>query len=385
VAITPGRVVHRNHLTELLQFSPTTATVQREPVFIVPSWIMKYYILDLSPHNSFVKWLTDQGHTVFILSWRNPDESDALLDMADYLHEGVFDNLAAIRALVPDCEAVHACGYCLGGTLLSIAAAALSRPGQIEQAHLLPALKTVTLLAAETDFTEPGEMGVLIDESQVSLLEDMMAERGFLSGPQMGGAFQYLHSRELVWSQALRELWLGERPAQRPDGLEQRHHPHARGDAQRVPAALLPAQRAGRRPLPGGGPGRLAGRHPGADVRRGHREGPRLALEVGLQDPPPGRHRDHLRADQRRPQRRHRQRARPPAPPLRHADPPRRRPWLTCGDWQEQAMPQEGSWWTAWHQWLLGHGSGTVPGRLPLVDAALGPAPGHYVHQHYLD
>lgn len=386
VAITPGRVVHRNHLTELLQFSPTTASVQREPVFIVPSWIMKYYILDLSPQNSFVKWLTDQGHTVFILSWRNPDETDALLDMADYLHEGVFDNLAAIKSLVPDAEAVHACGYCLGGTLLSIAAAALSRPGQIEQAHLLPALKTVTLLAAETDFTEPGEMGVLIDESQVSLLEDMMAERGFLSGPQMGGAFQYLHSRELVWSQALRELWLGEN--EHPNDLMAWN-----SDTTRMPAVMhseylrrcyLRNELAeGRFPVEGRAvsladirvPMFVVGTEkdhvsPWKSVYKIHRLADTEITFVLTS----GGHNAGIVSEPGHPNRHYAMLTRP-------AD----GPWLTCGDWQAQAMPQDGSWWTAWHQWLIGHGSGTVPGRLPLEDEALGPAPGHYVHQHYLD
>ena len=171
---------------------------------------MKYYILDLSPQNSMVRWLVSQGHTVFILSWKNPEGSDALLSMDDYLEQGVFEPLAAIAQRIPSTP-VHAVGYCLGGTLLAIAAAALSRPGKVRCAPLLPRLSSVSLLAAETDFSEPGEMGVLIDESQVAMLEDLMAERGFLSGRQMAGSFQYLHSRELVWSATLREIWMGER------------------------------------------------------------------------------------------------------------------------------------------------------------------------------
>ncbi|OYU77821.1 MAG: poly-beta-hydroxybutyrate polymerase, partial [Burkholderiales bacterium PBB5] len=178
VAITSGKVVHRNALVELIQYLPTTPRVQAEPVFIVPSWIMKYYILDLSPHNSLVRWLVSQGHTVFILSWRNPDEADALLSMDDYLALGIFDCLA--------------------------------RPQRVDGAELLAPLASVSLLAAETDFSEPGEMGVLIDEAQVAMLEDQMAERGFLTGPQMAGSFAYLHSRELVWTRRLRTMWLDE-------------------------------------------------------------------------------------------------------------------------------------------------------------------------------
>ncbi|MGL6111194.1 MAG: PHA/PHB synthase family protein, partial [Rubrivivax sp.] len=230
LAITPGKVVHRNALVELIQYTPQTPKVHAEPVFIVPSWIMKYYVLDLSPHNSLVRWLVSQGHTVFITSWRNPDEGDALLAMDDYLQLGVFDPLAAIARLVPRTR-VHACGYCLGGTLLAIGAAALARPERIERAEMLAPLASLSLLAAETDFSEPGEMGVLIDESQVAMLEDLMAERGFLTGRQMAGSFQFLHSRELVWSALTRERLLGERL--RPNDLMAWN-----ADVTRMPAAM---------------------------------------------------------------------------------------------------------------------------------------------------
>ena len=127
VAVTPGKVVYRNHLIELIRYEAQTATVHPEPVFIIPSWIMKFYILDLSPHNSMVRYLVEQGHTVYMLSWRNPDEHDAALTMDDYVHSGVLDALQAIGALGGAHTPVHAMGYCLGGTLLSIAAAAIAR------------------------------------------------------------------------------------------------------------------------------------------------------------------------------------------------------------------------------------------------------------------
>jgi polyhydroxyalkanoate synthase subunit PhaC len=155
VATTPGSVVHRSHLVDLIQYLPMTATVQREPVLCVPSWIMKYYILDLSPHNSLVRWLVDQGHTVFMLGWRNPDESDALLSMQDYVVLGLFEPLAVMARRLPDTP-VHACGYCLGGTLLSLAAAAQGAPGSSPAVEPTAPLASVTLLAAETDFSEPG-------------------------------------------------------------------------------------------------------------------------------------------------------------------------------------------------------------------------------------
>src|SRR5574341_701016 len=201
VALTPGKVVMRNRLIELIQYEPATPTVHPEPVLIVPSWIMKYYILDLSPENSLVSYLVSQGHTVFMISWRNPHGEDRELGMADYLKLGVLDALAAVRQACPR-HGIHAMGYCLGGTLLSIAAATLGR-----NAH--SPLATMTLLAAQIDFEEPGELGLFIDESQIAFLEDIMSERGYLDGRQMAGAFSLINSKDLVWSKLVHEYLMG--------------------------------------------------------------------------------------------------------------------------------------------------------------------------------
>ena len=204
VAITPGEVIYRNRLIELILYTPTGTEVRPEPILIVTAWIMKYYLLDLSPANSMIKYLVDQGPTVFCISWLNPSSTDRDLGMDDYLRLGVMDALDAVGAVVPG-EKVHAVGYCLGGTLMSIAAAAMGRDGDER-------LATLSLFAAQTDFTEPGELALFIDDSQVSFLEDIMWDQGYLDNKQMAGAFQLMSSNDLVWSRLLKDCLLGERP-----------------------------------------------------------------------------------------------------------------------------------------------------------------------------
>lgn len=203
VANTPGKVVFRNHLIELIQYTPQTTTVFAEPVLIVPSWILKFYILDLSPDNSLVKYLVGKGHTVFMVSWRNPDADDRDLGMNDYLKAGVMSAIDTVAEIVPQ-QQIQAVGYCLGGTLLAMAAALMAR-SQDER------LKSLTLLASELDFTEPGELGLFIDESQLTFLDGMMFKQGYLDGKQMSGTFALLNSRDLVWSRMERNYLLGQR------------------------------------------------------------------------------------------------------------------------------------------------------------------------------
>lgn len=376
LAVTPGKVVMKNRLAELIQYSPTTQKVRPEPILIVPAWIMKYYILDLSPHNSLIRHLVDHGHTVFCISWKNPDADDRDLGMEDYLQLGVMDALDALGAIVP-AQPVHGVGYCLGGTLLSVAAAAMARDGDHR-------LASMTLFAAQTDFTEPGELGLFIDESQVSLLEAQMAQAGYLTARQMAGAFQMLRSYDLLWSRMVGEYLMGTRPSMN-DLMAWN------ADATRMPARMH-SEYLRRLFLHND----LAeGRFPvaGRPIALSDITLPLFCVGTQTDHVAPwrsiyklhvltvadlsfvltsGGHNAGIVSEPGHPHRSYQLLRRPEGAP-----------YIGPDDWLQRAPSHEGSWWPAWFDWLDAHSGAPVDpppmgnrqaGYPPLADA-----PGHYV------
>ncbi|WP_158044579.1 PHA/PHB synthase family protein [Skermanella pratensis] len=373
IAATPGRVVFRNHLIELIRYDPATPQVRAEPLLIVPAWIMKYYILDLSPENSLVRYLVAQGHTVFMVSWRNPTEEDRELGMDAYRTDGVMAALDAIGGLLPG-RRIHACGYCLGGTMLAIAASAMARDGDDR-------LASVTLLAAQTDFTEAGELTVFIDDSQIAYLEHMMWVRGFLDTTRMAGAFQLLRSTDLIWSRQVEQYLKGRRePANDlvAWNADQTRMPY-RMHAEYLRSLFLENQLMGGRFLVDGRPVSLSDiRAPifAVGTTRDHIAPWRSVYKInlptdttvtfvlttgghnaGIVSEPGHRGRGYQIATRR--------------PEDRYVDP---------DAWVESAPRREGSWWPAWSGWLVEHGTPDAEPPPPVADG-LGPAPGTYVFQ----
>ncbi len=379
IAQTPGKVVMRNDLVELIQYSPATSTVFAEPILIIPAWIMKYYILDLSVNNSLVGYLVSQGHTVFIVSWKNPTASDRALGMDDYLKLGINASVDAVSRIVPD-QKIHAVGYCIGGTLLSIAAASFAGKGDRR-------LGSMTLLAAQQDFSEPGELSVFISPSQLDMLEAVMNRTGVLKSEQMGGAFSLLRSRDLLWAPAVNNYLRGKRDspndlmAWNADGTRMPCRMHAeylrqlylnnalaRGEFEaeghRVDLASI------RIPMfvVGTETDHVA---PWQSVykARGLTRSPDYTFLLTS-----GGHNAGIVSGPVHPRRRHRVRT-----------------WLTDSEtlaprtWFETTPPQAGSWWPVWQHWLAQHSAqarvappplGSSDGYPPIADA-----PGEYVLQ----
>ena len=201
LAATPGKVIFQNELMQLIQYTPTTETVHKRPILVVPPWINKYYVVDLSPPKSWVRWAVSEGFTVFCISWVNPDERLAGKAFEDYLAEGPLAALDVIEKVTGEHE-VAAVGYCLGGTLLSCTLAYLAQKKD-------PRITAATFFTTMIDFAEPGEVSVFIDEEQLQLLERQMNERGYLDGSQMAGAWALIRSNDVIWSFVVHKYLLG--------------------------------------------------------------------------------------------------------------------------------------------------------------------------------
>jgi polyhydroxyalkanoate synthase len=223
LATTPGKVVFQNDLIQLLQFEPTTDKVFKRPLLITPPWINKYYILDLREKNSFIRWAVEQGHTVFCISWVNPAEKLAAKTFEDYMFEGVLAALDAVQQATGE-DKINVIGYCLGGTLVASTLAYLAEKGDERVA-------TATYFTTLVDFTDPGELGVFIDDAQLASLEERMNERGYLEGSEMATTFNMLRANDLIWSFVVNNYLMGKDPF--PFDLL-----YWNSDSTRMPAAM---------------------------------------------------------------------------------------------------------------------------------------------------
>ncbi|WP_321504194.1 class I poly(R)-hydroxyalkanoic acid synthase [Breoghania sp.] len=204
LALTPGKVIMQNDICQLIQYEPTTEKVLKRPLLIVPPWINKYYILDLNPEKSFIRWAVENGHTVFVISWVNPDERQAKKSFAHYMREGIFESLDMIKRAT-QVDEVNAIGYCVGGTLLAVTLAYMAARGDDR-------IKTATFFTAQVDFKFAGDLKVFVDEEQISNLERRMEQKGYLEGRKMATAFNMLRSNDLIWPYVVNNYMRGKDP-----------------------------------------------------------------------------------------------------------------------------------------------------------------------------
>jgi polyhydroxyalkanoate synthase len=204
LALTPGKVIHQNELMQLIQYSPATESVLKRPLLIIPPWINKFYILDLNPEKSFIKWCVEQGLTVFVISWVNPDARQAMKSFEEYMREGPLEALDVIKDVTGENQ-VNAIGYCVGGTLMAVTLAWMASKGDTR-------IASATFFAAQVDFTHAGDLMVFVDEDQLKTLEKSMAERGYLEGKKMATAFNMLRSNDLIWPYVISNYLKGKQP-----------------------------------------------------------------------------------------------------------------------------------------------------------------------------
>ncbi len=371
LAVTPGKVVFENALMQLIQYTPTTETVARRPLLIIPPWINKFYILDMKPANSFVRWAVEQGHTVFMISWVNPDETLAGKTFEDYMVEGPLAALDAIEAATGEREA-NVIGYCLGGTLLACLLSVMAERGDDR-------IRSATFLTTLIDFAEPGELGVFIDEEQLASLEARMARKGYLEGAHMATTFNMLRANDLIWSFVVNNYLMGRDPL--PFDLL-----FWNSDSTRMPPAmhsfyLRQMYQENRLREPGG----IALAGVPIDVRQIKTP----AFFVSTRE-------DHIA-----PWKTTYAGAQLLGGPVRFClagsghiagvvNPPaagKYNHWINTKlpkspeAWLEGARSVPGSWWPEWQKWVVRHAGGQVPARQP-GDGRLAPiedAPGRYV------
>jgi polyhydroxyalkanoate synthase len=370
VAATPGKVIFQNELMQLIQYAPSTPEVKRRPLVIVPPWINKFYVLDLRPKNSFIKWAVDQGHTVFVISWVNPDRRLAHKRFEDYMLEGPLAALTAIEAAAGERE-VNAIGYCLGGTLLAATLAYLAAQNDDR-------IRSATYLGTLVDFTDVGDMAVFIDEEQLAALGKRMRRRGYLEGRDMALAFNMLRANDLIWSFAISNYLLGKQPI--PFDLL-----YWNADSTRMPATmhsfyLRNMYHENRLAIPGGIS--LAGVP--IDLRR--IETPTFILST--------------REDHIAPWQSTYAATRLYQGPIKfvladsgHIAGMISPPGSKYGHWQNTNLPKtpaewfetaslvKSSWWPTWEEWISGHSGGSVKAREPGggLSQPIEDAPGSYV------